>query len=137
MYGCHCVTCIVVSYFCNAIWWTSVCLYLDKIIGQYFTDKRDSLALRPNVIHCYVVLRTKCVGIYIPIGVSGYLTRVEYAKICDYYAPSQVRHRIIAYFTQSCYTIISQHCVRMWNIKHAISEDRSVKLRTDGWTLTD
>ena len=25
----------------------------------------------------------------------------------------------------------------MWNIKHTISEDRSVKLRTDRWTLTD
>ena len=30
-----------------------------------------------------------------------------------------------------------KYCVRMWNIKHAISEDRSVKLRTDRWTLTD
>ena len=65
-------------------------------------------------------------------GVSGYLTRVEYAKICDYYAPSQVHYyRIIAYITQSCYAFMRKHCVRMWNIKHAISEDRSVKLRTD------
>ena len=132
MHGCHCVTCIVVSYFCNAIWWTSVCLYLDKIIGQYFTDKRDSLALRLNVLHYHIVLRTKCLK-----RVSGYLTRVEYAKICDYHAPSQVRHRIIAYITQSCYAFMRKHCVRMWNIKHAISEDRSVKLRTDRWMLTD
>lgn len=72
-----------------------------------------------------------------PIGVSGYLTRVEYAKICDYHAPSQVRHRIIACFTQSCYAFMRKHCVRMWNIKHTISEDRSVKLRTDGLILTD
>ena len=71
------------------------------------------------------------------IGVSGYLTRVEYAKICDYHAPSQVRHRIIACFTQSCYAFMRKHCVRMWNIKHTISEDRSVKLRTDGLILTD
>ena len=70
-------------------------------------------------------------------GVSGYLTRVKYAKICDYHAPSQVRHRIIAYFTQSCYAFMRKYCVRMWNIKHAISEDRSVKLRTDRWILTD
>ena len=70
-------------------------------------------------------------------GVSGYLTRVKYAKICDYYAPSQVRYRIIDYFAQSCYAFMRKYCVRMWNIKHTISEDRSVKLRTDRWVLTD